>query len=203
MTIVNGGDHFLPLKMSKMDVPHVEAQPSRMDAVAKVRIESLLQRVTESVGKRYNLDEGGVKALHKSMLDSIDSVLLQTESRSAFAKAMGKGNAVLLNMLLARPAGKAAFTEHLSEAQLQDYLNFAAARQQRDQHAAAHQIMVLLDQELSLTPAQREKVVQLLRDQIENETAGNAMSVLRISSPAGGGTVGTPQVENPYPWYLE
>lgn len=183
VTIVNGGDHFLPLKMSKMDVPHVEAQPSRMDAVAKVRIESLLQRVTESVGKRYNLDEGGVKALHKSMLDSIDSVLLQTENRSAFAKAMGKGNAVLLNMLLARPAGKAAFTEHLSEAQLQDYLNFAAARQQRDQHAAAHQIMVLLDQELSLTPAQREKVVQLLRDQIENETAGNAMSVLRISSP--------------------
>ena len=183
VTIVNGGDHFVPLKVAKMDVPHVEAQPSRMDAVVKVRIESLLQRVTESVGKRYNLDEGSVKALHKSILDSIDSVLLQTESRSAFARAMGKGNAMLLNMLLAHPDCKAAFIEHLSEAQLQDYLDFAAARQQRDQHAAAHQIMVLLDKELSLTPAQREKVVQLLQDEIENETAGNAMSVLRISSP--------------------
>ncbi len=183
VTIVKGGDHFVPLKISKMGGLHVEAQPSRMDTVVKVRIESLLQRVTESVGKRYNLDEGGVKALHKSILDSIDSGLLQTESRSAFARAMGKGNAVLLNMLLAHPACKAAFTEHLSEAQLQDYVNFTEARQQRDQHAAAHQIMVLLDKELSLTPAQREKVLQLLRNEIENETAGNAMNVLRISSP--------------------
>ena len=183
VTIVNGGDHFVPLKMSKMDGAHVEAQPSRMDAVIKVRIESLLQRVTESVGKRYNLDEGVVKALHEAMLDSIDSVLLQTESRRAFTKVMGNGNAVLLNMLLSRPACKAAFTEHLSEAQLQDYLDFTAARQQRDRHAAAHHITVLLDQELSLNPAQREEVVQLLQDEIESETAGNAMSVLRISSP--------------------
>ena len=191
VVIVNGGDHFMPLKMSnegKVILPplHVQGrrmEGRRMDAVVKVRIESLLQRVTESIGKRYNLDEGVVKALHQSILDSIDSVLLQTESRSAFTKAMGKGNAVLLNMLLARPDCKAAFTEHLSEAQLRDYLDFAAARQQRDQHAAAHRITVLLDQELSLTPAQREKVVQLLRDEIENEAAGNAMRVLRISSP--------------------
>ena len=183
VTIVNGGDHFVPLKMAKIDAPHVEVQPRRMDAVVKVRIESLRQRVTESIGKRYNLDEGVVKALHQSILDSIDSVLLQTESRNAFAKAMGNGNAALLNMLLARPACKAAFTEHLSEAQFQDYLDFAAARQQRDQQAAAHQITVLLDQELSLTPAQRENVVQLLQDEIENEAAGNAMRVLRISSP--------------------
>ena len=181
--IVNGGDHFVPLKMSKIGGPHVEVQPSRMDAVVKVRIKSLLQRVTESVGKRYNLDAVAVKALHASILDSIDNVLSQTENPSAFVKAMSNGNAVLLNMLLSRPACKAAFTEHLSEAQLQDYLDFAAARQQRDQQAAAHQITVLLDQELSLTPAQREKVVQLLRDEIENRTAGNAMSVLRISSP--------------------
>ena len=183
VSIVNGGDHFVPLKMSKIDGPHVKVQPRRVDAVVKVRIESLLQRVTESIGERYNLDEVGIKALHQSILDSIDSVLLQTESRSAFAMAMGKGNAVLLNMLLARLDFKAAFTEHLSETQLQDYLDFAAARQQRDQHAAAHQITMLLDQELSLTPAQREKVVQLLRDEIENEAAGNTMRVLRISSP--------------------
>ena len=193
VVIVNGGDHFMPLKMSnegKVILPplHVQGrrmdvQGRRMDAVVKVRIESLLQRVTESIGKRYNLNEGVVKALHQSILDSIDSVLLQTESRNAFAKAMGNGNAVLLNMLLARPDCRAAFTEHLSEAQLQDYLDFAAARQQRDQQAAAHQIMVLLDQELSLTPVQREKVGQLLQDEIENEAAGNAMRVVRISSP--------------------
>ncbi|RKU27761.1 hypothetical protein C6499_11030 [Candidatus Poribacteria bacterium] len=183
VTIVEGGDHFVPLKMSKMRMPLVEGQPSRMDALVKVRIKSLLQHVTESVGKRYNLDEVAVKALHGSILNSIDNVLSQTESPNTFVKAMGNGNAVLLNMLLSRPACKAAFTEHLSEAQLQDYLDFAAARQQRDQHAAAHQITVRLDQELSLTPAQREEVVQLLRDKIENEAAGNAMTVLRISSP--------------------
>ena len=193
VVIVNGGDHFMPLKMSnegKVILPplHVQGrrmdvQGRRMDAVVKVRIESLRQRVTESISKRYNLDEGVVKALHQSILGSIDSVLSQTESRNAFAKAMGNGNAALLNMLLARPACKAAFTEHLSEAQFQDYLDFAAARQQRDQQAAAHQITVLLDQELSLTPAQRENVVQLLQDEIENEAAGNAMRVLRISSP--------------------
>ena len=183
VTIVNGGDHFVPLKMSKMGGPHVEGQPSRMDAVVKVRIKSLLQRVTESVGKRYNLDAVAVKALHESILDSIDNVLSQTENPRTFVKAMSNGNAVLLNRLLSLPACKAAFTEHLSEAQLQDYLDFAAARQQRDQQAAAHQITVLLDKELSLTPAQREKVVQLLRDEIEKGAAGNAMSVLRISSP--------------------
>ena len=183
VTIVNGGDHFMPLKMSKMNVQRVKVQPSRMDVIVKVRIESLLQRVIESVGKRYNLDAVAVKTLHASILDSIDSVLAQTENPSTFVKAMSSGNAVLLNMLLSRPACKAAFTEHLSEAQLQDYLDFAAARQQRDQQAAAHQITVLLDKELSLTPAQREKVVQLLRDEIEKGAAGNAMSVLRISSP--------------------
>lgn len=183
VTIVEGGDHFVPLKMSKMRMPLVEGQPSRIDVIVEVRIKSLLQHVTENVGERYNLDEGVVKALHESILDSVESVLLQTESRRAFAKAMGNGNAVLLNMLLARPACKTAFTEHLSEAQLQDYFDFAAARQQRDQHAAAHQITALLDQELSLTPEQREKVVQLLRDEIENEATGNAMSVLRISNP--------------------
>ena len=186
VVIVNGGDHFMPLKMSnegKVILPPLHVQGRRMDAVVKVRIESLLQRVTESIGERYNLDEVGIKALHQSILDSIDSVLSQTESRSAFAKAMGKGNAVLLNMLLSRPDFKAAFTEHLSEAQLRDYLDFAAERQQQDQHAAAHQITMLLDQELSLTPAQREKVVQLLQDEIENQATGNTMRVLRISSP--------------------
>ena len=52
--------------MSKIDVPPAKVPPRRMDAVVKVRIESLLQRVSESIGKRYNLDEGVVKALHQS-----------------------------------------------------------------------------------------------------------------------------------------
>lgn len=203
VTIVNGGDHFVPLKMTKVDVPHgteevfEEVQPSRMDALVKVRIESLLQHVTESVGKRYNLDAVVVKALYESILDSIEGILLQTERQGAFVKAMGNGNAALLNMLLSRPACKAAFTEHLSAAQLQNYLDFAAARQQRDQHAAAHQITALLDQELSLTRAQREKVVQLLRDEIENEAAGNAMSVLRISSPQAAAQLARYRLEIP------
>ena len=88
VTVVDGGDHFISLKMArKRNVkpffmveqqvrPKVVGRTKRMDVVVKQRIkqqiESLSEGVAEEVGKRYNLDEAVVKVLHRSILDSIE-----------------------------------------------------------------------------------------------------------------------------------
>ena len=183
VSIVEGGDHFIPLKMAeKGNVrPFFEGQP-RMDIVIKQRIVSVLQRAAESVGKRYDLDEADVKTLHRSILDSIEGALEQGGDLSVFAKPVEEGNMSLLEMLLSHPVCQAAFAKHLSEAQLQDYMDFTEARRQRDRQAVVHWITVALDKELSLTADQRETVMQSLLDKARSEAFPNAMNALRISS---------------------
>ena len=66
--------------------------------------------------------------------------------------------------------------KHLTDTQLQDYLKFNRARQQRNLQATARQIVVLLDRELSLTADQRRSVEQLLLDTTESESFPTAMS---------------------------
>ncbi len=185
VSIVKGGDHFVPLKMiekGKIEL-FFEVQPDeRMNIIVKQRIVSVLQRVAEGVGKRYDLDEAVVKALHQSILDSIEGALEQGGDLSVLAKLMEEGNMPLLEMVLSHPGCKAAFTKHLSEAQLQDYLEFTEARRQRDRQAVVHWITVALDKELSLRADQREKVVQSLLDATENELFPSSMNALRFSS---------------------
>ena len=182
VTIVNGGDHFVPLKMAEKGnvKPFVEVQVD-MDMVIKQQINqqigSLLQGMAESMGERYNLDEAVVKSLYQSMLNSIDGMLAQVSGLITFANAD-----IASKMLLAQPDCRAAFAEHLSEAQLQDYLDFIAARQRRDQEAVARRITAALDRELSLTADQREKVVRLLRGAVWNRASPSSMSVLGINS---------------------
>ena len=53
--------------------------------------------------------------------------MAQVGGLSTFANAD-----IAFQMLLAQPDCKAAFAEHLSEAQLQDYLDFIEARLQRN-----------------------------------------------------------------------
>ncbi|MCY3742245.1 MAG: carboxypeptidase-like regulatory domain-containing protein [Candidatus Poribacteria bacterium] len=184
VTIVDGGDHFVPLKMAeKGKVNLFEVQPGKIDRmVIKQRIKqqtkSLLQGVAESMGERYKLDEAVVKSLYQSMVNSIEGLLAQIGGLSTFANA-----SIAFKMLLAQPDCKAAFAEHLSEAQLQDYLDFTAARQQRDREAVARRITAALDRELSLTADQREKVVKLLRGAAwRNSGFASSMNTLRISS---------------------
>ena len=187
VTIVEGGDHFIPLKMAKNGniKPFFEVQfevQPEVDIVIKQRIKqqigSLLQGMAESMGERYNLDEVVVKSLYQSMLNSIDGMLAQVGGLITFPRV----NVPLLKMLLSQPDCKAAFAEHLSAAQLQDYLDFTEARQQRDLQVVARRLTMLIDKELSLTADQREKIVKLLRGATRNEAFPVSMSTLRISS---------------------
>lgn len=180
VTIVNGGDHFVPLKMTEKGNfgPRAEVPARRADPTLDRKIESLLQGVAENIGKRYNLDDPVVKALRQSIFKSIQTALTQDENLRIFAKAATDGNVALLELLLLHPSTKQGFAQHLTDTQLQDYLKFNRARQQRDQQATARQIVVLIDQELSLTNDQRRKVEQVLLDIIENESFPTAMSMM-------------------------
>ena len=185
VAVVDGGDHFMPLKMSKKGKIKMLAKihhDERMNISIKQRILSLLQRVSESVGKRYDLDEAIVEALHQSILDSIEGALEQ-DGRNIliFGKAAEGRNVALIKMLLSHPVYRQAFAKHLNEAQLQDYLDFIEARQQRDRQAVVHWITATLDKELSLRANQREKVVQSLLKATENELFPTAMNALRLS----------------------
>lgn len=184
VAVVEGGDHFMSLKMSKKSKikPPLELQPKRMNIVMSQRIESLRQRLSEDIGERYDLDAGTINILRLSIPESIETALEQ-DSRNilVFGKAAEGSNVALIKMLLSHPVCKAAFTKHLSEAQLQDYLEFTEARRQRDRQAVAHWITVRLDKELSLRADQREKVVQSLLDTIENKLFPTSMNALQLS----------------------
>lgn len=184
ITILNGGAYFVPLKMAEKGnrvEPLPKGRPKIIEDTIK-QIKAVPQRVAESVGERYELDEASVKALHRSILDSVERALWQGGGLNDFAKALKEGNTVLLEMLLSHPICQAVFAEHLSGTQFQDYLNFTMARRRRDQQAVARRITVALDKELSLTVDQREKVVQSLLDAAENEPFPISMSILGIGS---------------------
>lgn len=180
VTIVNGGDHFVPFIMTeKGDFgPRREVPARRADPTLDDKIESLLQRVAENIGKRYNLDEPVLKMLHQSISKSIETALRQDENLRVFATAATDGNVALLELLLLHPSTKPVFAKYLTETQLQDYLKFNRARQQRNLQATARQIVVLLDQELSLTTDQRQKVERLMLATTENESFPTAMSMM-------------------------
>ena len=186
MTILNGGAYFVPLKLAEKGKgnvePLVDVQPKGIDNNVRSRIMSLLQRVAESVGKRYDLDAAAVKALHQSILDSVKRTLGQAGGLSTFAEALEKGNTALLEMLLSHPVFQVAFTEHLSGTQFQDYLDFTVARRQRDRQAVARRMTVALDKELSLTTDQRDQVVQSLLDTAEIEAFPLSVDILGIGS---------------------
>ena len=184
MTILNGGAYFVPLKMAekgKHVEPLPEGRPKIIETTIK-QIKSVPQRVAESIGERYELDEASVKALHRSILDSVEKALWQSGGLNDFVQALKVGNTVFLEMLVSHPIYQTAFAEHLSGTQFQDYLNFTMARRRRDQQAVARRITVALDKELSLTVDQREKVVRSLLNAAENRSFPISMSILGIGS---------------------
>lgn len=184
VAVVDGGDHFISLKMSKKAKikPPFELKPRRMSSVLKPRIESLRQRLSEDIGERYDLDAAAISTLRLSIPESIETALEQDNGNIlGFGKAAEGSNVALIKMLLSHPVCKAVFTRYLSEPQLQDYLEFTEARQQRDRQAVAHWITATLDKELSLRADQREKIVQSLLDISENDLFPNAMNALWIS----------------------
>ena len=171
VTVVDGGDHFVPLRMTKKD-----------NAEDRWRA-GLLQHITQNIGKRYNLEEPVVEALHRSILEALDAVLEQNnQDVSEFATTGQDGSVGLLEGVFSHPDCRAAFTKHLTETQLQDYIDFIKTLRQRDQHAVAQYITAWIDQELSLTVDQHKNLEQLLLDATANETFPISISLLEIDT---------------------
>ena len=169
VTIVDGGDHFVPLRMTKTG------------NVADRWSAGLLQHITQNIGKRYNLAAPGVDALHRSILEALDAVLEQNnQDVSEFAGTGEAGSVGLIDGLLSHPDCRAAFARHLTEKQLQDYIAFTKQFRHRDQQAAARYITAWIDQELSLTGKQRKNLEQLLLDATANEAFPISISLLEI-----------------------
>ena len=169
VTIVDGGDHFVPLRMVKKD-----------NAEDRWRV-GLLQHITQNIGKRYNLKEPVVKALHRSIRKALDAVLEQNnQDVSEFAGTGQEGSIGLIDGLLSHPDCKAAFAKHLTEKQLQDYIAFTKKLRHRDQQAVAQYITAWIDQELDLTIDQRKNLVQLLLDATANEAFPISINLLEI-----------------------
>ena len=169
VTIVDGGDHFVPLRMAKKD-----------DAEDRWSV-GVIQHVAENIGKRYNLEEPAVEALHRSILEALNAVLEQdNQDVSEFARTGQEGSIGLIDGLLSHPDGKAAFAKHLTEKQLQDYIAFTKELRHRDQQAVARYITAYFDQEFSLTVDQHKNLAQLLLDATANEAFPISTRLLEI-----------------------
>ena len=173
--VVNGGDHFVPLKMAKKN------------DIGQHRIKSLLQRVGESTIQRYKLSEPNIAVLSQSVLEVANTSLDTHE----FALIKSGSNAAILELLLSHPDTKAAFTKYLNETQLVDYINFNGARRQRDRLAAVQIMTAVLDQVLSLTTDQRQNVVRVLINRMNNEPQLTSAHILESRWPQHYTVVGT------------
>ncbi len=143
------------------------------------KIEFLLQRVEESVAQRYKLDKLAVAALCQSILQEVNTILKQENQNSReFTAALVGDNLGLLELLLSHPNTKRAFAKHLTETQLQDYINFTKARRQQYQQAVVQLTTAFLDQVLSLTVDQRESIAKLLLDGINEKPGLDFMNML-------------------------
>ena len=139
------------------------AAPDRTVIFVRQAITSLLQLTSKSVGQRYNLDETTVNELRQSIHESVEALLKRPESMRNLATAARRGNHdKMLETLLSQPDCKTVFAKYLNEEQFQDYMDFTLARIQRDRGAVARHLAAWLDQQLSLTVDQREKIEQRL-----------------------------------------
>ena len=164
-----------------------QAAQDRMDDFVKQVTDPLVQRVSKSVIQRYNLDQTAVNELCQSIKESAEALLTQPEDLLALITAARKGNYTkMLETLLSHPNCKTAFAKYLNEEQLQEYMDYTLAQEQRGRQAVARHLTAWLDQQLSLTVDQREKMEQRL---IANAGKGRPLSpgdmVLNPPRPAG------------------
>ena len=147
------------LKRDRME----RAIQDRMDNFVKQVTDPLIQRVSKSVVQRYNLDQTAVSELCQSIQESAEALLKQPEDLFALTTAARQGNYTkMLETLLSHPNCKTVFAKYLNEEQLQEYMDFTRAREQRDRQAVARHLTAWLDQQLDLTVDQREKIEQRL-----------------------------------------
>ena len=152
VTIVDGGDHFVQIRMQKKGT------------VDKRFTEMLLKQATEGIGERYKLEKSSVDALYQSLFEALHTgAVLEQGNLVAITQ---EGSIGVIALLLSRPDSKAAFAKHLTETQLHDYRDFIEARRQQARRTTARFLTAFLDQVLSLNLKQREDVVKLLLDTI-------------------------------------
>lgn len=170
--VVAGGERFDRFRMRKKD------------DTEKRFTEGLLRHAAESIGERYKLDPSKVKALRQSIVDTLDTVLEHENLNvDEFASTNQTGSIGLIIAMLSHPDCKTAFTKHLTKTQLQDYINFTKARQQRVRQAVVDIMAAFLDQALSLTVDQRENLVKLLLDTINDKPDVNLMGIMNGPLP--------------------
>ena len=144
------------------------AVQDRMENFVKHVTDPLVQRVSKSVIQGYNLDQTAVSELRQSIQESAEVLLKQPEGMLALTTAARKGNYTkMLETLLSHPNCKTTFAKYLNEEQLQEYMDFTLAREQRDRQVVARHLAAWLDQQLSLTVDQREKIEQRLNANAE------------------------------------
>ncbi len=159
VSVVNGGDHIVELKMVNW--------LNRVKGTVKSGILPLLDHVSENLAKRYGLDEAVVNTLRQSIRESIETAIKQRNNLSDFLVRWNNDSLDIFEELLLRQDIKTAFTKHLTETQLKDFTNTSRHRKKQ---AYAHYSTALLDQELSLTASQRQKIVQLQLNTKEDES---------------------------------
>ena len=139
------------------------AAQDRMDDFVKQVTDPLVQRVSKSVIQLYKLDQTAVSELRQSIQESAEVLLTQPEDLFALTTAARNGNyAKMLETLLSHPNCKTAFTKYLNEEELQEYMDYTLAQEQRGRQAVARHLTAWLDQHLSLTVDQREEIEQRL-----------------------------------------
>ena len=173
VVVVDGVEEFLQLKMIN--------RGNR----TKQRIKPLIHHVTENIGKRYELDKTVVEDLHQSIYEAVETAINRgrnIDTQVAVTYILKDNNSMkILGILLSRPDCKAAFAKHLTETQLQDYIDLTNTRRQRQQQIILHHIIALLDQELILTADQYKNIGKLLLDKTD-ELKLTSMETLRLNS---------------------
>ena len=158
VVVVNGGNHVVKPKMVNTKDIH------------KRKIEPLLHQVTGNIGSLFELDDSVVDALHLSISNAINAALKLDQSMiSIVIDSRYKTSSEILETLLSHTETKNALTKHLNAQQIKDYINFTKARQKNAQQACIHFIAALLEQSLSLTVDQRNRIIQILIENADKE----------------------------------
>lgn len=144
------------------------------------QIQLLVHHVTDNIEVLFDLDALEVKALRQSMHISLENVLEHDQNlMSMVLSSRHRNGAKILDALLTHSETKNTIAKHLNTQQLKDYIDFTKTRQKNAQQACIHFIAVLLEQSLSLSIEQKDRVIQLL---IESKDADKQLTLENLIS---------------------
>lgn len=158
VVVVNGGNHVVKPKMVNTTDIH------------KQKIEPMLHQATGNIGTLFDLDDSVVDALCQSINTTIKKTLKRDQTMiSIVIESKYKTSPAILETLLSHNETKNALAKHLNTQQIEDYIDFTNARHKNAQQACIHFIAALLEQSLSLTVDQRNRIIQTLIENADKE----------------------------------